>query len=252
MNIIGANANSILSFVLGDGAPVGATIEPETGVFSWTPLECQGAGVYTIPIYVVDYGNNEANDLGFVKVTVNEVNLPPWLLPGKGAAYVGQTNSIALCGGDPDCPPNPLTYSLLGSVPSGLTIDAATGTLTWAPTAAQAGTNYLVEVRLCDGGSPNYCVTNTVDIAVTTNAPFWLDVQHPSGGTLRFTIHNGRTDEDYVLQQATSICECPCQTVWQDVLPRVSPSTMPFTFLYTVPNMGQQSATYFRLYQVPR
>jgi hypothetical protein len=246
VSVVGTTPDSSLSFSLDDGAPAGAMIDPETGVFTWCPSECQGSGTYVIPIYVVDFGNNEANDLGFVRVTVTEVNEPPWLMPASGAAYVGQTNYFTLCSGDPDCPANPLSYSLLGTVPTGLTIDSATGVLRWAPTAGQVGT-YTNKVGLCDGGSPDYCVTNTFTVTVTTNAPYFLDVQHVGGGTFQFCILGGQTNVDYVLQQTETLCQCPCQPVWQDVL-RVSPTTAPFCFQQSFTN----TTLFFRLNQVPR
>ena len=186
--------------------------------------------------------------MAFVKVTVNEVNLPPWLQPGGGTAYVGNTNYIALCYGDPDCPANPLSFSLIAPVPSGLTIDANTGTLRWVPTIDQVG-NCQVNVRLCDGGTPNYCVTNTVNIAVTTNTPYYLDIQQVTGNLFQFTISDGRADMDYVLQWATNLCSCPCQTVWQPV-GQVSPDTMPFSFFYT--NWSSERAVFFKVHDTPR
>ena len=44
-----------LSFSLG-GEPVGAVIDPVTGVFTWTPTEAQGPGSYDITIRVTDDG----------------------------------------------------------------------------------------------------------------------------------------------------------------------------------------------------
>ncbi len=250
VTVIGTDPGACLSYSLAPGAPAGAAIDPETGVFTWTPSECQGPSTNTVGIYVVDYCNGGANDLAFVKITVNELNQPPWLVSTEAVAYVGKTNWISLCSGDPDCPPNPLNYSLLGSVPSGLTINAATGVLRWAPTAAQTG-NYTNRVRLCDGGTPNYCVTNTVSVAVTTNAPHSLYVEYVSGSTLQFTLLNGVTNVDYILQQSPALCACPCQMVWQD-LTRISPTTAPFTFLYTVPDFDRQIQMFYRLNQVPR
>lgn len=248
VNVTGNDANSILSFRMGAGAPEGARIDPSTGVFTWCPAECQGPDRFTIPIYVVDYGNSEANDLGFVTVTVNEVNESPWLLPGGGAAYVGQTNVIALCSGDQDCPANPLTYSLLGAAPTGAGLDANTGVLTWAPTADQVGT-YDLLVRLCEGGSPNYCVTNTLTVAVTAHLPYRLEVDPLPNGDLQFTIVDGRTDVEYELERTSEVCECPCQPVWEPLL-RVAPETMPYSFAYPNAMLDPVETWFFRLKEV--
>src|SRR5262249_61304278 len=42
-----------LTFGLVD-APAGAAIDPITGVFTWTPSEAQGPGVYTFQVHVAD------------------------------------------------------------------------------------------------------------------------------------------------------------------------------------------------------
>ncbi len=223
---LGTMPGSCVSFQLID-PPDGAVIDPNTGAFSWTPQECQGPGTYQIAVYLTDFCNNEANDLGFIRVDVNEVNQPPWLLPSAATAYVGRTNRVTLCTGDPDCPPNPLDFSLLGPVPAGMTIDAHTGAITWSPTAAQVGTTN-VQVRLCDGGSPNFCVTNTVTVGVTTNE-FLLELGPVTTGTVQFRLHGGSTAMDYILQHADDICGCECQTQWRDV-GRISPTQMPFLF----------------------
>ncbi len=44
-----------LTFSL-SGAPAGASIDPVTGVFTWTPTEAQGPGVYTFDVVVTDDG----------------------------------------------------------------------------------------------------------------------------------------------------------------------------------------------------
>ena len=247
VTVIGTSPDVCVSYQLID-APAGATIDPVSGIFSWTPSECQGPGVYNIGIYVVDYCNNEANDLGFVKVTVNEVNQPPWLLPAMSSAVVGQTNLIAMCGGDPDCPANPLTYSLLAPVPAGASIDARTGVFRWVPTLAQVGVTNL-KVRVCDGGSPNHCATNTLTITVTTHEHFQLAIQQLSVSTLQFTIFNGRTDIDYVVQQTPIIQGCPDMSIWQNAL-TVSPTTIPFSFTLPIPT--NQPSMFFRAKELPR
>ena len=43
-----------LRFSLGAGAPAGASIQPVTGLFTWTPTEAQGPGVYQVTFIVTD------------------------------------------------------------------------------------------------------------------------------------------------------------------------------------------------------
>ena len=70
-----------LTFTLAAGAPIGAFIDPVTGVFSWTPLDVQGPGIYPITIQVADSGipSLTASRTINVTVTVTEVNTTPVL-----------------------------------------------------------------------------------------------------------------------------------------------------------------------------
>ena len=56
--------------------PAGALMDPATGAFTWTPTEDQN-GIHTVTVTVSDgRGGTDSQD---VKVTVNEVNMPPTL-----------------------------------------------------------------------------------------------------------------------------------------------------------------------------
>ena len=44
----------VLTFTLDSGAPAGATIQPASGLFTWTPTEAQGPGSYPVTIRVSD------------------------------------------------------------------------------------------------------------------------------------------------------------------------------------------------------
>ena len=54
--------------------PAGAAIDPVSGVFTWTPTEAQGPGVYTFDVVVTDNGTPAASDSETITVTVGEVN----------------------------------------------------------------------------------------------------------------------------------------------------------------------------------
>ena len=51
------NPANTLRYSLGDGAPAGATIDPVTGVFSWTPPATATSGDYEITVQVTDNGS---------------------------------------------------------------------------------------------------------------------------------------------------------------------------------------------------
>jgi hypothetical protein len=281
---VGANANSSLVFTL-PWAPAGAWIDPESGNFTWVPGERQGPGVYRIPFYVVDYGNNEANEMTLVTITVNEVNERPWLLPASLAVEPGQTLHFPLFAGDRDFPKNPLGFSMTGA-PAGLTLTTNSGILHWAvPLTAPAATHRL-NVTLRDNGSPNYTTNNTITVTVTSDAVFGLGVRHLGGTDFEFTIHDAVVGQDYILQRTSAIVDSATwlangdvvpawvatlpeedflewlswedfvqarlqRTEWADVV-RVSPAGLPHSFVLAVTDVPEEPIGLFRLVRVQR
>jgi hypothetical protein len=62
-----------LRFSLDFGAPAGAVIDPINGVFTWTPTEDQGPGVYTVMVRITDDGLPSLSDSELLSIEVNEV-----------------------------------------------------------------------------------------------------------------------------------------------------------------------------------
>jgi hypothetical protein len=58
-----------LTFSLGAGAPVGASIDPVTGVFSWTPTSAQIPSIRTVSVTVTDSGSPALSATGVFSVT---------------------------------------------------------------------------------------------------------------------------------------------------------------------------------------
>jgi uncharacterized repeat protein (TIGR01451 family) len=59
------------------GLPSGATFDPATRQFRWTPAEAQGPGSYEVTFAVRDDGTPHLTDSEVVTITVSEVNEPP-------------------------------------------------------------------------------------------------------------------------------------------------------------------------------
>jgi len=70
--------NQTLTYSLGNSPPPGASINSETGYFTWKPTESQGYGVYTFDVVVSD-GTNQ--DRETISVTVVEVADEPEQVP---------------------------------------------------------------------------------------------------------------------------------------------------------------------------
>ena len=148
------------------GAPEGATIDPATGVFTWTPTAEQGGQVYNFTVKVCDDGTPVLCDETPVKVTVLPPNIAPELYPIADTTVDELVElSFEIGASDPDLPDQTLTFSLVDA-PEGAVIDAASGLFTWTPTEAQGPDVYTITVRVCDDGAPVLCDESSFDVTV--------------------------------------------------------------------------------------
>jgi hypothetical protein len=94
------------------GEPAGASINPLSGVFDWTPTEAQGPGSYTFDVVVSD---GALTDTETITVTVGEVNVAP-VLGAVGAQSVDEQTllSFTATATDVDLPANALSFALVG------------------------------------------------------------------------------------------------------------------------------------------
>ncbi|MGE4182659.1 MAG: putative Ig domain-containing protein, partial [Limisphaerales bacterium] len=144
-----------------EALPAGATFDPETRLFSWTPGYDQ-AGVYQI----VFTARDSSGALGSARslVQVLNVNRPPeFQAPTANQILAGQPFSLPIAAADPDG--DAITYSL-GQRPAGMTFDAEFGVVTWTPVGAQAG-RYDLPVTVSDGRES---VTQLLTLVVNTLA----------------------------------------------------------------------------------
>jgi len=186
--------------------PAGATIQPTTGDFTWTPTENQGPGVYTIQVKVVDNGPAPLSDTNSFQVTVTEVNQAPTLTgPGDRTIAELATLTANYVATDPDVPANAITYSLL-SGPDGAVVNPSTGLLTWTPTEQQGPGTYTISVVARDDGVPSLAATNSFRVTVTevNVAPVIVSVPDQTVAELTpLNINISATDADLPAQKLT-------------------------------------------------
>lgn len=235
-----------LTFSLDEGAPPGAAIHPSSGVFTWTPTEQQGPGVYSVTIVVTDNGVPPLNAAETISITVNEVsqpNQPPQLSPISNVALLaGRTLSVTNTATDPDVPPQTLTFQLL-SAPTGMTLQPATGLLTWRPPIARAGTTNLVVLRVADNGTPSLADTQSFSVAVLTPAAPVLVFPAVSNGNFRIVVH-GDEGPDYVIERSDGAGT----TSWVPLVTNLSP-TLPF--LWSGPATLTTTGSFYRVRLAP-
>ncbi|MCA9157547.1 MAG: hypothetical protein KDA72_04425, partial [Planctomycetales bacterium] len=154
-----------------DVAPVGATIEPLTGLFRWTPTEAQGPGSFEVIVRATD--RLGASDTEKFSVAVLEVNQAPVLgnLVDQ-QVQSGQTLSFAATATDADLPANTLRFHLGVGAPTGASIDPITGLFQWTPSLAQTGQAYSINVLVSDDGKPVLAAQRAFSVTVLSNCQF--------------------------------------------------------------------------------
>ena len=136
-----------LRFEIVEG-PAGALLDSQTGVFSWTPGEEHGPGVFTVRIRVGDRQDPEKTSEGTFQITVLEVDNPPRIVPLAPVIVIeGDRLSVQIQAQDPDSPISGLRYELTAGAREGMAIDPRTGLLTWQTTEADGPSGFEVVIR---------------------------------------------------------------------------------------------------------
>ncbi|HLP78903.1 MAG TPA: lamin tail domain-containing protein, partial [Candidatus Paceibacterota bacterium] len=231
-----------LTFSLDEGAPAGTAINPNTGVFTWTPTEQQGPGNYSVTIVVSDNGTPSLNAAETISVTVNEANQTPQLAPVSNVSLLaGRTLNITNSASDSDLPTQTLTFQLLNP-PQGMTINPSSGWLTWRPLIAQAGTTNAVKVRVSDNGTPSMAATQTFSATVLKPVSPVITSRSVTNGWFNFHVA-GDQGPDYVIEGGTA-----ASGSWIPLITNVAP-TLPFDS--SVPVFTNNSKGFYRVRLAP-
>jgi hypothetical protein len=143
-----------LSYSLSN-APSGATIGADTGVFTWTPTEAQGPGVYNLGVIVTDSSVPPQSGLESFTVTVTESNVAPVLGPiSSRSVHAGMLVSFTNSATDADFPANTQNYSLAPGAPAGAVVSASSGVFAWQTSDLDVGSSNHITVHVTDNGLP--------------------------------------------------------------------------------------------------
>ena len=145
--------------------PTGMSINSATGLITWTPT-AQQVGPQAVRVRVTDPGNLSAEQAFTVTVTPGNA-APSIISPPVTSATVGGPYQYAVMATDPNG--DTLTFTL-PTVPTGMSINSATGLITWTPTAQQVGPQ-AVRVRVTDPGNLSAEQAFTVTVTPGNAAP---------------------------------------------------------------------------------
>ena len=188
------------------GLPSGASFNPSTRRFSWTPGALQ-AGVYPGVTFQVSDGNLTDSESITITVLGAPANRAPSLNPlGDMQTGVGQALIFTVSASDPDG--DSLTYSA-SNLPSGASFNAGSRTFSWTPSIGQIGTFPGVAFQVSDGQlTDSETITITVSAAPTNRAPALNsigDMEVVAGKTLTFIISATDQDGDALIYSASNL-----------------------------------------------
>ncbi len=183
-----------LTFSLDVGAPAGASIDPSSGAFTFTPSEAQGPGLYPVTVRVTDDGTPALDDFETFDITVAEVNVAPVLDPiGNQTVDELTLLSFNAMASDADLPANTLTFTLDAGAPAGAGITTG-GLFTWTPSEAQGPGVYPITVRVTDDGvnPPSLDDSETFNVTVNevNDPPVAVDDSYQTVGNTALEVNN--------------------------------------------------------------
>ncbi|HKW30065.1 MAG TPA: putative Ig domain-containing protein, partial [Verrucomicrobiae bacterium] len=163
-NVAGDPDGDQLTFSLGAGAAINATINASNGLFTWTPMQSQ-AGTNHFNVIVTDNGSPPLSATQTFAVTVIATNTPPTLAPvADRTIHALMTLTITNSASDPDVGET-LSFSLDAGAPTGASIGAANGVFVWTPDESRIGTNDIT-VRVTDNGVPPLSAAQSFAVVV--------------------------------------------------------------------------------------
>ncbi len=131
--------------------PLGATFDPPTQTFSWTPSYDQTGTYLNIEFSVRDNGDPIEFDTELITITVGNVNRAPVFTPvGTQQVFENQLLQFSVMATDYDG--DAVSYST-GSLPNGASFDPTSRLFSWRPDSTQAGI-YTAILYATDSGSP--------------------------------------------------------------------------------------------------
>lgn len=173
-----------LIFAPTGASPTGASIDPSSGAFTWTPDESQGPATYAFTVRLID---GVTTDDRPIMVMVNEVNIAPILadVPAPAKLIRGETLSFTATATDGDLLNglgNTLTFSLVGA-PSDASIHPDTGIFAWTPSDMLSPGVYTFDIRVADDGIPSKSAILPIDVTVQDAYLRVIDGNLMIGGT---------------------------------------------------------------------
>jgi len=201
--------SSNVTFSLDGQVPDGMKIDARTGRITWTPTERQGPDEYGITATAATSASQGLlSDSKTIKITVQEVNQAPWMVPISYQILDAENNDtlrLKVEASDPDSPPGRLTYFLATGSPDGVNIDERSGQLTWTPTAQQRGREHGITVCVRDDGPDARTAQTSFQVRVTAVDEWTIMTKQVGPAVCLLVAVDPKTDRAFPFGSACAI-----------------------------------------------
>jgi hypothetical protein len=182
------------------GLPAGATLDPASGAFSWTPAAGASANSpYSVTFIVTDDGTPNMTDEETISITVtppDENTAPVLAVIGSKTVTAGTPLTFTIIADDNEG--DTLTFSATG-LPAGASFDPATRKFSWTPAAGDvSATPYTVTFKVTDDGTPNMSDDEAVKITVRSVTDKLGDVDNNNSINIFDALLVAKYDADMV------------------------------------------------------
>ncbi len=133
-------------------APAGATLDPTSGKFSWTPPPDGEPGAVTVKVLAQDDGLPAKTSTASIAISVDRVGLKLASISDQ-KIDVGKAFSTTPRFLEHDAK-RTKSFELVGKPPEGLSFDEKTGAIKWTPTKESAGESYRLSLVATDDATP--------------------------------------------------------------------------------------------------
>jgi len=167
-----------LRYAVEPQSPTGVSVDPASGLLRWVTPRGLGGTTQRVTISVHDDGVPALSDRIAFDIRLIASNAPPVLAPLRNLTVLaGNPVTFQATATDLDLPSQTLRFRLIGTRPTGATVDPVTGVFRWQPAEFAPASVNPITLEVFDNGIPSLAARQTFTLVVRKRASdFRLEV----------------------------------------------------------------------------